>query len=175
MLIEQARALSRTGMKKHLRVLPMYAGLPSPDQMKVFERVSHSVRKVRLLCVSQFLPPRRLSALHKPHLSGYLYGSGSHHGTIANTCHGRLSVPPNAVCQFSDWANMVFSWLPFSVPDMSVLTHLPHQLLSSLYNLVFVYIHLQLLTLWAPVFYLILFLCSNVKLSDGVARCSSFT
>ncbi|XP_050763515.1 probable ATP-dependent RNA helicase DHX35 isoform X3 [Gymnogyps californianus] len=46
MLIEQARALSRTGMKKHLRVLPMYAGLPSPDQMKVFERVSHSVRKV---------------------------------------------------------------------------------------------------------------------------------
>ncbi|POI32111.1 hypothetical protein CIB84_004137 [Bambusicola thoracicus] len=46
MLIEQARALSRTGMKKHLRVLPMYAGLPSPDQMKVFERVSRSVRKV---------------------------------------------------------------------------------------------------------------------------------
>ncbi|KAM6341052.1 putative ATP-dependent RNA helicase DHX35 isoform 3-T4 [Alca torda] len=46
MLIEQARALSRTGMKKHLRVLPMYAGLPSPEQMKVFERVSHSVRKV---------------------------------------------------------------------------------------------------------------------------------
>uniref|UniRef100_A0A8B9FYI1 Probable ATP-dependent RNA helicase DHX35 n=1 Tax=Amazona collaria TaxID=241587 RepID=A0A8B9FYI1_9PSIT len=46
MLIEQARALSRTGMKKHLRVLPMYAGLPSPEQMKVFERVSHNVRKV---------------------------------------------------------------------------------------------------------------------------------
>ncbi|OXB66914.1 UNVERIFIED_CONTAM: hypothetical protein H355_004656, partial [Colinus virginianus] len=46
MLIEQARALSRAGMKKHLRVLPMYAGLPSPDQMKVFERVSRSVRKV---------------------------------------------------------------------------------------------------------------------------------
>lgn len=47
MLIEQARALSRSGMKKHLRVLPMYAGLPSPDQMKVFERVSRNVRKVR--------------------------------------------------------------------------------------------------------------------------------
>ncbi|XP_028745057.1 probable ATP-dependent RNA helicase DHX35 isoform X1 [Peromyscus leucopus] len=46
MLIEQARALARTGMKKHLRVLPMYAGLPSFEQMKVFERVSHSVRKV---------------------------------------------------------------------------------------------------------------------------------
>uniref|UniRef100_A0A8C3SIU4 Probable ATP-dependent RNA helicase DHX35 n=1 Tax=Chelydra serpentina TaxID=8475 RepID=A0A8C3SIU4_CHESE len=46
MLIEQARVLSRSGMKKHLRVLPMYAGLPSSEQMKVFERVSHSVRKV---------------------------------------------------------------------------------------------------------------------------------
>ncbi|KAM5304628.1 putative ATP-dependent RNA helicase DHX35 [Glossophaga mutica] len=46
MLIEQARALGRTGMKRHLRVLPMYAGLPSFEQMKVFERVSHSVRKV---------------------------------------------------------------------------------------------------------------------------------
>ncbi|XP_048666898.1 probable ATP-dependent RNA helicase DHX35 isoform X2 [Marmota marmota marmota] len=46
MLIEQARALARTGMKKHLRVLPMYAGLPSFEQMKVFERVSRSVRKV---------------------------------------------------------------------------------------------------------------------------------
>uniref|UniRef100_I3LZL6 Probable ATP-dependent RNA helicase DHX35 n=1 Tax=Ictidomys tridecemlineatus TaxID=43179 RepID=I3LZL6_ICTTR len=43
MLIEQARALARTGMKKHLRVLPMYAGLPSFEQMKVFERVSRSV------------------------------------------------------------------------------------------------------------------------------------
>ncbi|KAK2109989.1 ATPdependent RNA helicase [Saguinus oedipus] len=46
MLIEQARALARTGMKRHLRVLPMYAGLPSFEQMKVFERVSRSVRKV---------------------------------------------------------------------------------------------------------------------------------
>ncbi|XP_072657120.1 probable ATP-dependent RNA helicase DHX35 isoform X3 [Canis lupus baileyi] len=46
MLIEQARALGRTGMKRHLRVLPMYAGLPSFEQMKVFERVSRSVRKV---------------------------------------------------------------------------------------------------------------------------------
>uniref|UniRef100_A0A8C0WIH1 Probable ATP-dependent RNA helicase DHX35 n=1 Tax=Castor canadensis TaxID=51338 RepID=A0A8C0WIH1_CASCN len=46
MLIEQARALARTGMTKHLRVLPMYAGLPSFEQMKVFERVSRSVRKV---------------------------------------------------------------------------------------------------------------------------------
>ena len=96
MLIEQARALSRTGMKKHLRVLPMYAGLPSPDQMKVFERVSHSVRKVRLLCTSQFLPPRRVSALHR------LYISGSHHETIANAYRGRLSASPNIACQFSD-------------------------------------------------------------------------
>ncbi|XP_007932942.1 probable ATP-dependent RNA helicase DHX35 [Orycteropus afer afer] len=46
MLIEQARALARTGMKRHLRILPMYAGLPSYEQMKVFERVPHSVRKV---------------------------------------------------------------------------------------------------------------------------------
>ncbi|NXU60663.1 DHX35 helicase, partial [Horornis vulcanius] len=46
MLVEQARALARTGMKKHLRVLPMYAGLPSPEQLKVFERVPHTVRKV---------------------------------------------------------------------------------------------------------------------------------
>ena len=48
MLIEQARALGRTGMKRHLRILPMYAGQPSFEQMKVFERVSRSVRKVRL-------------------------------------------------------------------------------------------------------------------------------
>uniref|UniRef100_A0A4W3JJF1 Probable ATP-dependent RNA helicase DHX35 n=2 Tax=Callorhinchus milii TaxID=7868 RepID=A0A4W3JJF1_CALMI len=46
MLVEQARALSRSGLKKHLRVLPMYAGLPASDQMKVFERVSHNCRKV---------------------------------------------------------------------------------------------------------------------------------
>ncbi|XP_018090692.1 probable ATP-dependent RNA helicase DHX35 [Xenopus laevis] len=46
MLVEQARILSRSGMKKHLRVLPMYAGLPTSEQMKVFERVSHSARKV---------------------------------------------------------------------------------------------------------------------------------
>ncbi|XP_030068758.1 putative ATP-dependent RNA helicase DHX35 [Microcaecilia unicolor] len=46
MLIEQARIMSRSGMKKHLRVLPMYAGLPSSEQMKVFERVSPNVRKV---------------------------------------------------------------------------------------------------------------------------------
>lgn len=78
MLIEQARALSRTGMKKHLRVLPMYAGLPSPDQMKVFERVSHSVRKVRLLQISQFLPPGRVTVLHR------LNVSGSHHEALAN-------------------------------------------------------------------------------------------
>lgn len=46
LLQEQARSLSRHGMKKHLRVLPMYSGLPYADQMKVFERVPHSVRKV---------------------------------------------------------------------------------------------------------------------------------
>lgn len=46
MLVEQARSLSRYGMKKHLRVLPMYAGLPYAEQMKVFERVPPTVRKV---------------------------------------------------------------------------------------------------------------------------------
>lgn len=46
LLQEQARSLSRHGMKKHLRVLPMYSGLPYADQMKIFERVPHSVRKV---------------------------------------------------------------------------------------------------------------------------------
>lgn len=108
MLIEQARALSRTGMKKHLRVLPMYAGLPSPEQMKVFERVSHSVRKVRLSPVSQFLPPRRVSASHR------LYISGSHHETTANTYRGRLSASPNTACQFQTVNQEHVLWLPFA-------------------------------------------------------------
>lgn len=77
MLIEQARALARTGMKKHLRVLPMYAGLPSPEQLKVFERVPHTVRKVSsCVCLSS----------HRP--EGCLQHTGifisSHHGTVAN-------------------------------------------------------------------------------------------
>lgn len=46
LLQEQARTLSRYGMKKHLRILPMYSGLPYVDQMKVFERAPSSVRKV---------------------------------------------------------------------------------------------------------------------------------
>uniref|UniRef100_A0A4W4FTD6 Probable ATP-dependent RNA helicase DHX35 n=1 Tax=Electrophorus electricus TaxID=8005 RepID=A0A4W4FTD6_ELEEL len=46
MLQEQARTLSRHGLKKHLRVLPMYAGLPYSEQMRVFERVPPTVRKV---------------------------------------------------------------------------------------------------------------------------------
>lgn len=46
LLQEQARALSRYGMKKHLRILPMYSGLPYAEQMKVFERAPSSVRKV---------------------------------------------------------------------------------------------------------------------------------
>ncbi|XP_076875098.1 putative ATP-dependent RNA helicase DHX35 isoform X2 [Brachyhypopomus gauderio] len=46
MLQEQARTLSRYGVKKHLRVLPMFAGLPYTEQMKVFERVPPTVRKV---------------------------------------------------------------------------------------------------------------------------------
>uniref|UniRef100_A0A6Q2YUB5 RNA helicase n=1 Tax=Esox lucius TaxID=8010 RepID=A0A6Q2YUB5_ESOLU len=46
MLQEQARALGRYAMKKHLKVLPMYAGLPYVDQMKVFERTPPTVRKV---------------------------------------------------------------------------------------------------------------------------------
>lgn len=45
-LQDQARSLSRYGMKKHLRILPMYSGLPYAEQMKVFERVPSSVRKV---------------------------------------------------------------------------------------------------------------------------------
>lgn len=46
LLQEQARSLSRYGMKKHLRVMPMYAGLPYAEQMKVFERAPPTVRKV---------------------------------------------------------------------------------------------------------------------------------
>ncbi|KAF4077859.1 hypothetical protein AMELA_G00192850 [Ameiurus melas] len=46
MLQDQARSLSRHGMKKHLRVLPMYAGLPYSEQLKVFERLPPTVRKV---------------------------------------------------------------------------------------------------------------------------------
>uniref|UniRef100_A0A3B4YXC3 RNA helicase n=1 Tax=Seriola lalandi dorsalis TaxID=1841481 RepID=A0A3B4YXC3_SERLL len=46
LLQDQARSLSRYGMKKHLRILPMYSGLPYAEQMKVFERAPSSVRKV---------------------------------------------------------------------------------------------------------------------------------
>ena len=46
LLQEQARSLSRYGMKKYLRVMPMYAGLPYAEQMKVFERAPPTVRKV---------------------------------------------------------------------------------------------------------------------------------
>lgn len=46
MLQEQARTLSRYGMKKHLCVLPMYAGLLYKEQMRVFERMAPTVRKV---------------------------------------------------------------------------------------------------------------------------------
>ncbi|XP_047663327.1 probable ATP-dependent RNA helicase DHX35 [Tachysurus fulvidraco] len=46
MLQDQARSLSRHGLKKHLRVLPMYAGLPYSEQLKVFERLPPTVRKV---------------------------------------------------------------------------------------------------------------------------------
>uniref|UniRef100_A0A3Q3LHW9 RNA helicase n=1 Tax=Labrus bergylta TaxID=56723 RepID=A0A3Q3LHW9_9LABR len=46
LLQEQARTLSRYGMKKHLRILPMYSGLPYAEQMKVFERAPTSVRKI---------------------------------------------------------------------------------------------------------------------------------
>lgn len=48
MLQDQARSLSRHGMKKHLRVLPMYAGLPYSEQLKVFERLPPTVRKVKV-------------------------------------------------------------------------------------------------------------------------------
>ncbi|KAM4738265.1 putative ATP-dependent RNA helicase DHX35 isoform 1-T1 [Anableps anableps] len=46
LLQDQARSLSRYGMKKHLRILPMYSGLPYADQMKVFERAPSTVRKI---------------------------------------------------------------------------------------------------------------------------------
>lgn len=52
LLQEQARSLSRYGMKKHLRILPMYSGLPYAEQMKVFERAPSSVRKVSEVCIS---------------------------------------------------------------------------------------------------------------------------
>lgn len=108
MLIEQARALSRTGMKKHLRVLPMYAGLPSPDQMKVFERVSHSVRKVRLLHISQFLPTRRVTALYRLNISG------SHHETLANTSKGDFLHLLTLPISFQTVNQEHVPWVPFS-------------------------------------------------------------
>ena len=43
LLQEQARTLSRYGMKKHLCVLPMYAGLPYSEQMRAFERMPPTV------------------------------------------------------------------------------------------------------------------------------------
>ncbi|MEQ2178185.1 hypothetical protein GOODEAATRI_011269, partial [Goodea atripinnis] len=46
LLQDHARSLSRYGMKKHLRILPMYSGLPYADQMKVFERAPSTVRKI---------------------------------------------------------------------------------------------------------------------------------
>ena len=56
LLQEQARTLSRYGMKKHLRILPMYSGLPYAEQMKVFERAPSSVRKVNVLvCLDAFI------------------------------------------------------------------------------------------------------------------------
>lgn len=66
LLQEQARTLSRYGMKKHLKVLPMYSGLSFAEQMKVFERTPPSVRKVRFIVTfelslfdfSSFVPPK---------------------------------------------------------------------------------------------------------------------
>lgn len=60
LLQDQARSLSRYGMKKHLRILPMYSGLPYAEQMKVFERVASSVRKVNVLfrCCCAFIERR---------------------------------------------------------------------------------------------------------------------
>lgn len=60
LLQEQARTLSKHGMKKHLRILPMYSGLPYPDQMRVFERVPPTVRKVvssPVKCLPYFTEP----------------------------------------------------------------------------------------------------------------------
>lgn len=53
LLQDEARSLARYGMKKHLRILPMYSGLPYAEQMKVFERAPSSVRKVSVLCVQR--------------------------------------------------------------------------------------------------------------------------
>lgn len=76
MLIEQARALARTGMKKHLRVLPMYAGLPSPEQLKVFERVPHTVRKVSSCVCLHFHHPegclQHTGCIYELHITGLL-------------------------------------------------------------------------------------------------------
>jgi len=55
LLQDQARSLSRYGMKKHLRILPMYSGLPYAEQMKVFERTPPTVRKVILLLFVYFI------------------------------------------------------------------------------------------------------------------------
>lgn len=55
-LQDQARSLSRYGMKKHLRILPMYSGLPYADQLKVFERAPSSVRKVNLFLFIYIIP-----------------------------------------------------------------------------------------------------------------------
>ncbi|XP_061429357.1 probable ATP-dependent RNA helicase DHX35 [Lethenteron reissneri] len=44
--VRAAAARTKGSLHKHVRALPMYAGLPYVDQMKVFERVGRSCRKV---------------------------------------------------------------------------------------------------------------------------------
>lgn len=65
LLQDQARTLSRYGMKKHLRILPMYSGLPYADQMKVFERVPSSVRKVKILFLCVYMDNPRCKSGEK--------------------------------------------------------------------------------------------------------------
>uniref|UniRef100_S4RH71 RNA helicase n=1 Tax=Petromyzon marinus TaxID=7757 RepID=S4RH71_PETMA len=44
--VRAAAARSKGSLHRHVRALPMYAGLPYVDQMKVFERVGRNCRKV---------------------------------------------------------------------------------------------------------------------------------
>lgn len=75
LLQDQARTLSRYGMKKHLRILPMYSGLPYADQMKVFERAPSSVRKVNVcFCAFNLLKKKKLDNFTITELAFTLFG-----------------------------------------------------------------------------------------------------
>lgn len=46
MTVERARAAAANGMKKYLKVMPMYSTLPIHEQIKIFEKTSKIARKV---------------------------------------------------------------------------------------------------------------------------------